>query len=490
MRKSKLLWLSGIIPTVITTPLVAVSCFWDPIPKPKPNKPSQPKPGPNPTPNPGTENGELPEAKEFSYDGQTYKIAKEDNIDKNALYYADEVLKNNAEAFKKMLPKAKEYEINNLNEYQFPTIAKLSQFIRSLDPYNRNYIFNNEREKRSISSQEYNQLISKIIKILEEYDYDNLFNQKKENIIKELWGRHYADWRDFCSNNKKSFGHENSNGTYEEKSAKDKGYNFKHHKNKLYRTPTILWKLNRDIDAERGFTNEMFLSRQFYEKTLNPDEELIDNDVLDYMYSNTIKAFAMQKPLFNMLIAYLRLLKAMSNGIHMDYTLTGSEREKMIKENGSIVDKTKTLEENMESSGIYDLISKFEMATIEYLKLSYLLGFTAAEGNNPSLQMFPGGTNYKYPIDFREAYAWAYYQYHRIIQPLRMNLDKRIDVLNTFNAAFNKASEKHYYDMIWANIKKVQNLDKPHLISQSEAKAKFELLIQEFSKKFNWRYKK
>ena len=99
MRKSKLLWLSGIVPSVIVTPLVAVSCFWDPIPKPKPNKPSQPKPGPNPTPNPGTENGELPEAKEFSYDGQTYKIAKEDNIDKNALYYADEVLKNNAETF-------------------------------------------------------------------------------------------------------------------------------------------------------------------------------------------------------------------------------------------------------------------------------------------------------------------------------------------------------------------------------------------------------
>ncbi|WP_427902911.1 MAG3960 family lipoprotein [Metamycoplasma alkalescens] len=122
---------------VLSTPLAfsalisisAISCWMQtpiPMPKPKPdsNDPNYRDPFPNNSNdnNNGDNNKQPNEQKDdiqptkFEYDNIVYKIDKEDNIDYKKVYYADLVLKNNAEGFKKLLPNVETYHLfSNLN---------------------------------------------------------------------------------------------------------------------------------------------------------------------------------------------------------------------------------------------------------------------------------------------------------------------------------------------------------------------------------------
>ncbi len=498
MKKSKLLILSAATLFATAVPLSTISCWLtQPIPSPKSKPDSKNPTQPNPNPNPGIPNKpqvDPNKLRDFKYDGQNYKIAKEDNLDRNAQYYADFVLENNAESFKKLLPTYKQYEnVKDLSEDEYPTFANASQFIRSLEHYNRNFIFKSKKEQKSINAREYNTLISKLLAILEKSEIETailhtqLFNDARSRTINDTynlfkdtpkeWGKKVILSGGFIED-------------FEEVDCKTPGFRQANHKGKIKRQPSMLWKLNRFFDYEKGFINETFLSRQFYEKTLNHDEEMLDYDWFDFQWKNKTKVWAMQKPLWEMLIAYLKLQIKLTNSISINYPLDENELKSEIEKNGSIVDESKSLIKNFEDSGIYSLIVDFELKTLEYMKLLNLLGFTLEEGNDPSLQMFPGGTNYPYQTDFRDAYVWAYWQYHNIIQPLRMKLDKRINVENLFKKTFLDSTLKPYYEMIWANIKAVDEIDRPYLISESEANARFELIIKYYENRFNWKYKK
>ncbi|XBE79129.1 hypothetical protein VQY18_00575 [Mycoplasma feriruminatoris] len=182
----------------------------------------------------------------------------------------------------------------------------------------------------------------------------------------------------------------------------------------------------------------------------------------------------MQKDLWNMLIAYLEFQKTITNP-------TGVQDENL------------SLKDNFENSGIKKTLDTFEDKLLEYMKLSQLLGWAVdpQEEKEFNFQLFPGSSNYEdYQTDYRQAYLWAYNQYHEIVQPLKIGLFSKNSLEeNGFNEAFKNPKLAKYYDLIWANLKLVNNVEKPHLLNKDEAKTKFDKIIAYYSKTFNWKYK-
>lgn len=198
MKKiSKNLILSSSLALSTLLPIPTISCWlWTPIPTPKPkpdsNDPNHKDPFPdnqdNNDGNNNNNNNQSNEQKEdiqptkFEYDNIVYKIDKEDNIDRKKVYYADLVLKNNAEGFKKLLPNVETYQnFKELNgEKDIPTFANASYYIRSLEHYlNNSFIKDNATNKKEINPLEYNTLVRKILQILKDTKFSEEFNVTK-----------------------------------------------------------------------------------------------------------------------------------------------------------------------------------------------------------------------------------------------------------------------------------------------------------------------
>lgn len=70
-----------------------------------------------------------------------------------------------------------------------------------------------------------------------------------------------------------------------------------------------------------------------------------------------------------------------------------------------------------------------------------------------------------------------------------MNLPTLGSPKEKFDKAFDNPELAKYYDLISANLKLVNNVEKPHLLDTNEAKTKFDKIIAYYSKTFNWKYK-
>ncbi|WP_427902907.1 MAG3960 family lipoprotein [Metamycoplasma alkalescens] len=244
----------------------------------------------------------------------------------------------------------------------------------------------------------------------------------------------------------------------------------------VYKLPSLLWKYNRVFDFTRDFSNELFLSTQFYEKSPGFDKNTmaIDYEIFDYFWRNRARVYAMQVDLWEMLVAYLELQVAMTDSINEgDYSW----------------DANKSLEQNFKDKNIKRAFDNFEDKVLNYMKLLKLFGYTLPERKNPiTLQLFPGGTNYQFDTDFRHAYKWAWNEYHKFIQPMQHIFQKRGRIEERINLNFAPEYLK-YYDFIWKNIQLVDKIDKPHLISESEANARLEIITSHYKDKFDWKFK-
>nr|WP_307920119.1 hypothetical protein [Mycoplasmopsis bovis] len=104
------------------------------------------------------------------------------------------------------------------------------------------------------------------------------------------------------------------------------------------------------------------------------------------------------------------------------------------------------------------------------------------------LYLFPTDVNKEVKTDFRDAYRWAYYEYHLFIQPMYVALSRGT------KEAFEKESIrerelKPYYDFIWENIKLADKVDKPRILSKNEALEKAKEIIKHYQNNFGWEFK-
>ncbi|QJR43943.1 MAG3960 family lipoprotein [Mycoplasma miroungirhinis] len=526
MKKSKIKWLLSMSlgSTLLVLPLTTTACFFDhfdkPIPKPKKEEPSEPpKPNNPPKDNIETKQESNEVVNEFSYDGMKFKIAKEDTFDKTKKYYADMVLENDAFVFKTFLNTFGDYWINNLNEEDFPTLVDVSRYVRSLVVDNKGFMSRSNEDKNSISAKEYNKLITKLLEILdvkETYDLSNDKNKDKKisyafnhdsafDTLKRFYisrnnsyfNRLWNDWFQTMEENN-TFGRKvidnymyDKDIHYSEISAKDSDAPETDIKGKRYKVPSVAWKLNRDIYLDNMFNNDMFLSRAFYEKSLNKDQAL-NNDWIDWLYLNDSSVLAMQVPQYKLLVAYLRLMKKLTDSINFETVDDEDKLKEAIKNNGSIVDGKISFEENLINSGISQLIDKYEKALLDYLALEHVMGFTAREDHDPNLQLFGGGTNYQYKVDYRDTYKWAKRQYEEFLLPFKFGLGNAIwaqSSSSSYQELFNNPQTIKKYELIWANIKAVDKIDKPELISKDLAKQRLNQIKSLFKNQFKWKFK-
>ncbi|WFQ93047.1 MAG3960 family lipoprotein [Mycoplasma feriruminatoris] len=451
----------------------------------------------------------------FTYNDITYNLTQEDTIDPNNVYYADEVFANNAQQFKSYIPDYKKYfyvyyddtfksDKPNLADdfFVFPTLARLSQFIRSLEHYNINnpanssFILKDKKSNEQITTQEHFNLVTQTLDILKSQEYliktlnDEEVNDKQRLKLKVSDQKQptIQEVKDFMKYSSKEQENkewakievtDNGNGLTTESIAEipfeESEVKLEIH-GEIKKAPTGLWKYSRIFDFTGNFKNEYFLQREFFEKSSKFDrsKDHLHSDIFDYAYRNKIKVYAMQKDLWNMLIAYLEFQKTITNP-------TGVQDENL------------SLKDNFEKDEILKTLGIFEDKLLEYMKLSQLLGWAVdpQEEKEFNFQLFPGSSNYEdYQTDYRQAYLWAYNQYHEIVQPLKMNFYTLDTPKKEFDKAFDNPELAKYYDLIWANLKLVNNVEKPHLLNKDEAKTKFDKIIAYYSKTFNWKYKK
>ncbi|WFQ92678.1 MAG3960 family lipoprotein [Mycoplasma feriruminatoris] len=482
---------------LINTPvLVTISCNWaKPIPPTESNMfPKNPN---YKEPFNIEQNNKKP--KTFLYNGITYKLIDEDNVNPTNIYYASQVLENDSQDFKALIPKAEEYKIKNWTSGNyFPTISLLSQFVRNLEHYDiktRSSLFmlKDKNSNIRINAQEYHKLVSKTLDILKSqkelkevlYDEKEVISSSKqasidkikafiigskiddpENKMNNLWGK-------LVPNPKDSFGV--GFGYYwEELPFTADGDRLVNIDGNLYNVPTGLWLTNRLFQLGSQFKNELFLSKEFFEKDetrFDPKKQHLhlENAFLEYDYRNKLRVYGMQKSLWDMLIAFLELQVA----------LTDSK---------NITDSNKTLEENFKKSKILEKILAYEDRLLVFMQLLELFGFTPDLHANPSLQLFPGSKNYPFPVDYRQAYQWAWNEYHHIVQPLSREFT-RTGVESKFNNTFYNENKK-YYDFIWENIKEVDGVERPYVLDESTAKHRYKNLINYYTRNFGWKYRK
>ncbi|MCS4537165.1 hypothetical protein NXS15_03435 [Mycoplasma sp. CSL7475-4] len=522
MMKKKIKWLlSGAGLSVV--PVMTSSCIWshydEPIPKPDESKKTQTIAIREKNKDDADEKHnevEVRDVRQFSYNGMTFNVAPEDTYDANKRYYADMVLENDASEFKKFLNSYGDYWITNLNEYDFPTLVDVSRYVRSLVVKKGDGIKYSSADERNISAKEYNALITKLLEILDvsgDFDFKKEENREQKisyvlnkddaiGILNDwlitdrasLFSKHYDDWLKIMGDNV-SFGRkkiEFGSPYWYEISAKDEDAKVKNINGKKKKVPSAVWKLNRDIYLRNMFDNEMFLSRAFYAKTL-AENEIINNDWIDWLYLNDSSVLAMQVPQYRLLVAYLRLMKKLTDSINFVAVDDEAENAKKIKENGSIVDKSKNLELNILDSGTYALIEEYEKALLDYLALEHAMGFMGREDHNPNLQLFGGGTNYGYKVDYRDTYKWAKKQYEEFVLPLKVGLGNATwasSSSSSYNKRFNNPQTIEKYKLIWADIKEVDGVERPQLITIELARERLGKIINLFNDKFGWKYKR
>ncbi|QBF34451.1 hypothetical protein EG856_00705 [Mycoplasmopsis phocirhinis] len=512
--------------TLQLIPVAASGCFfadYNPIPKPKPQPQKPNKPDQNKINGGGLDNENKPQleqVREYNYQGMIFKIASEDSFE-DKQFYADMVLANDAQEFKNLIPKYQDYWIRNLLEEDFKTLVDISRYVRNVE-YDKTFAYA-QNDKRNISAQEFNALITKLLEILDQqqyYDFNSkqnadvkithLFNYDNAHSVLQNWYQstpYKAHYDDFLSlyEGSETFGRKlitkniiaglefDDTITYEEIKVKDADAPRSNVGGKIVKYNSALWKLNRDINLNNMFDNEMFLSRAFYEKSLAQDE-IIGNDWIDWTFLNDSSVLAMQLPQYKMLVAYLRLMKKLTDSINFNVEENDSEEAKAakIKQNGSIVDDNKTLIQNLLDSGIATLIDKYEKALLDYLALEHLMGFMSEEKNDPNFQLFPGGSNYTYKVDYRDSYKWAKQQYEDFVLAFRFGFGQAIwasSSSSSYNERFNNPKTLAKYELIWDNIKRVDNIDKPRLISPQQAQNNLDRIIKTMRTKFKWKFK-
>ncbi|UUD34818.1 hypothetical protein NPA07_03275 [Mycoplasmopsis caviae] len=488
-RIKKIISLGAITPLCLT-PLTLQSCYFSKLFGPAiPNKknPSNVDESTNPNVNNNPDRGYTkPTENPFEYNGIKYNIANEDTYDLNTINYADDLLKNDAKVFKSWIPKKKDYELEDLWSAFFPTIARISNYIRALDPYHTTMMSHSKDNKEVINWVEYHTMVTKILDILKASELNDLF-KNGETFIGKFFNAQADDWYEM---NKKDalfvFGEVVKE--YRDGRKEFKGFSPLDSENRNKSAgvtyATLYWKLERTLNIKSRFDkNELFLWREFYGKKLDPKKHLLDMCFIDWNISNNTSSFGMQIVQWNMLIKYLEFCKKVSESVLPNNT-TG------------ISDESKSLKDNIDSSGLQSIVEDLEKALLDYLKLEQILGFCAEPKREQiDLQMFPGGSEYKgefngNPIttDFRDTYRWAHYQYHKVIAPMWTMIDNHRVMKSHLEKNFVE-SYKDKYEMIWANIKHVDNIEKPYVISEEEAIAKWNLITKEFKDKFNWKWK-
>ncbi|WP_429996303.1 MAG3960 family lipoprotein, partial [Mycoplasmopsis bovis] len=151
-----------------------------------------------------------------------------------------------------------------------------------------------------------------------------------------------------------------------------------------------------------------------YGRKLDPKKYYLEIDVLMLIIWLKAKRYTMQYPLWKMLTTYLELQKALIKKQEWD--------------------KEKSLTDNFKKLKLIEKLDSFHDAVLDYMKLGQLVGFTDDRSND--LYLFPTDVNKEVKTDFRDAYRWAYYEYHLFIQPMYVALSRGT------KEAFEKAFEK------------------------------------------------
>lgn len=498
MKKNKVLKIfkKVILPFVFGTSLVltATSCSLiykldNPIPEtPKDIE----KPNTNPSTKPKEPNKPIVETLKvdksiFKYNNQEYKVGVEDILLASSKPKATLEVANDETKVAKLFPDIEDYDkVNNLTDYVFPTIANASIFIRTLLP---ELLKNNYDDFKLLFNKVKNTLDTRI----NEYEkYLKLWRGRIEALRvrhgSDLVGADYPQYGSYSK--MKPFGRP-SNVPYMLKYHPDnfigvdlhtEGYNTNQWADGTKkRVPSIIWKLNRaftgsgsDVWRPNGerIDSEMFLSREFYEKTIDKSTEELDVDWLDWLYANNSSALALQYPQLMMLKHYLNVIDIVING-NWDVNLSFAE--------------------NAIANKLYAALYKYEDALLEYMKLENILGITVKPNAKVNLQMFPGGNSYlnKYSVDFRDSYKWAYSQYEDFVYPLLAKLDSSVNRANKFNTAFvDNAKRAEKYKMIWANIKFIDEVNEPYKLTNNQVDTQYAKQLLWLENNLNVKYKK
>ncbi|MDQ0567616.1 MAG3960 family lipoprotein [Mycoplasma yeatsii] len=445
----------------------------------------------------------------FEYEDVKYTIFEEDTANPSNVYYANQVLVDEANEFKSLIPNADDYKIEDLAGLElFPTIALLSQYIRSLEHFNvdepslSHFMFKDKDDKTYINSTTHHKLVKQVLDIVNQqnelkkmindtnakfsisstrnFSIDSIRRQlglpeDPERDDSKLWGISSKKLNDDGS----WTGRYNWEEIPFDKNNKlnNRLYNFG--EKELTIVPTGLWYYNRIVDFNGNFDNELFLSKEFFEKNTDkydPSKMRLVGDYFDQILRNKIKVYTMQKSQLDLLLAFLELQQALTDS-------------------SLISDENKTLVEQFELSGIRTKIDKFEDKVLEYLKVKQLVGFTLSDdmSDDVSLQLFPGTSFYEnYETDFRATYRFAWNEYHKVIQPLVTGLLGYNVMKDRFRKNFSNETNKHskYYEFIWANIKLVDELEAPHLIDKNLANNRFNNFVNYYKTQFNWKFNK
>ncbi|UOE64293.1 hypothetical protein MbovBow_04095 [Mycoplasmopsis bovis] len=436
----------------------------------------------------------------FTFNGKKYKISREDTLDTKDAIYASTVLNNNAKEFKAMLPTFEDYKkVNHLDSenLDFPSIAKVSYYVRNLEHFKKGFPYRaNEKTPTKINAEEYKKLIDTVTKIMEDsklsitlsgkgslntnesLSFERVKNLTLKKVYESakssgaagiLWGKSKTRVSDIEPD-----GSTTIESYFEEIPPKNDYSELEINApdNVLKKMPSMYWIFNRMVDNSDFYNletkvNELFLTSEFlFKKDLDSKKYTLNIDILMLNYWLRAKRFTMQYPLWNMLTSYLKLQQA------------------LIKNQEWKEDKT--LEENFKELKITKAFDNFHDAVIEYMKLGQLVGFTDEESDT-ELFLFPTDLNNEVKTDFRDAYRWAYLQYHKFIQPLAFAINRDNKV--AFEKAFEKEELKPYYEFIWANIKAVDKLDKPRILNKDEALKEAKSIISHYKSNFNWKFK-
>ncbi|AJM71556.1 MAG3960 family lipoprotein [Mycoplasma yeatsii] len=443
----------------------------------------------------------------FEYEDVKYTIFEEDTANPSNVYYANQVLVDEANEFKSLIPNADDYKIEDLAGLElFPTIALLSQYIRSLEHFNvdepikSHFMFKDKDYKTYINSTTHHKLVKQVLDIVNQqkelkamindtnvkfsisskrdFSIDSVRRQlglpeDPERDDSKLWGISSKKLNDDGSwtgryNWEEIPFHKNNK-------LNNRLYNFG--EKELTIVPTGLWYYNRIVDFNGNFDNDLFLSKEFFEKNTDkydPNKMRLVGDYFDQILRNKIKVYAMQKSQLDLLLAFLELQQALTDG-------------------RLISDENKTLKEQFKSSGITTKIDNFQDKVLEYLKVKQLVGFTLSDdmSNDVSLQLFPGTSFYEnYETDFRATYRFAWNQYHKVVQPLISGIKSYDIAENDFETKFKKHTNEHskHYKFIWANINHVDKLDAPHVITKQLAETRFNNFVNYYKNQFNWKF--
>ncbi|BAW18124.1 hypothetical protein MBVG596_0272 [Mycoplasmopsis bovigenitalium] len=438
---------------------------------------------------------EVDKTKVFEYNGLKFKLNKEDDFDKNEVFYANDVLENDSQKIKEKIPKIKDYWVEEIAIQGVPNISYVSRYIRNIDLIKRYKL--SDKEQSVASEEQLKTLIKKLKGILEVEPTSNSDDSNSTDIALKILNKTYLKkyldfyksklWLDFKTLNPRNAGHlkgenwpEHQYDSYYSTSPLEKDPNRQliFMENGIYYNGyNLRWKLDREYSTDSTFSpdnKDLLFSKLFYEQdpafkvaySRNPKEgepgsksnpiPKLGMDFIDYFIMGNAKSVLMQSVQYNLLKAYLNYLDMMLNDIK---------------------DESKTIKEQLIAK--YDVIRKFGEALLEYLKLEHIMGLTIDE----QLFVFPGTDK----GDFRDTYVWAYKQYEQVILPLTKYLEKASlnEALDTFS---NSNPNIEYYKVIWKNIEQIDGIKSPALMDKDYSESKLNNILDKF-KPYGWKYK-